>query len=488
MNTSGLTDEEVDEMIREADVDGDGQINYEEYTNKKYAKDKNDLPNPESTSIDDREDTRPTPRPTGPVMWQSQKALTRLRGRILGGQGHCTPDGALKVRPLAVLRDVKHEAEHESPIPLQSRSFLKKLGDDMPELKPYTDALMNGDMVLASSQYKPAIKESRERGRSRLMRQPQPKLLKAEEFGWSAPRKPCRATPTASARKPTLADFVGKSVFTRLAELEGAGAAASEDPLASLPPTSTGTGRKGRPGYLGAAGAEDDGADQWEVLKSLVPGYVSPAERRRREDHDLLLKRHLGRARVVPAERQQEPLGSCWACTRSDGETDHGANLAEVVFPEGSELLAHMAEVPRYLHLKVVLDSGAGAHVINKKACPGCEIQESEMSRAGAAFLAADGGRMKNYGEVKLNLVSPDSQGGTHRITSKFEVADVTRALWSVGLICDSGLSVRFSSERAWVLDPSGKELCVFNRTNGLYIADVQVENPIHEDFQRLGQ
>ena len=25
-----LTDEEVDEMIREADVDGDGQINYEE--------------------------------------------------------------------------------------------------------------------------------------------------------------------------------------------------------------------------------------------------------------------------------------------------------------------------------------------------------------------------------------------------------------------------------------------------------------------------
>lgn len=26
-----LTEEEVDEMIREADVDGDGQINYEEF-------------------------------------------------------------------------------------------------------------------------------------------------------------------------------------------------------------------------------------------------------------------------------------------------------------------------------------------------------------------------------------------------------------------------------------------------------------------------
>ena len=33
MTTLGekLTDEEVDEMIREADVDNDGQINYEEF-------------------------------------------------------------------------------------------------------------------------------------------------------------------------------------------------------------------------------------------------------------------------------------------------------------------------------------------------------------------------------------------------------------------------------------------------------------------------
>jgi calmodulin len=33
-----LSDEEVDEMIREADVDGDGQVNYEEFVKMMMAK------------------------------------------------------------------------------------------------------------------------------------------------------------------------------------------------------------------------------------------------------------------------------------------------------------------------------------------------------------------------------------------------------------------------------------------------------------------
>ena len=33
-----LTDEEVDEMIREADVDGDGQINYDEFVDMMMSK------------------------------------------------------------------------------------------------------------------------------------------------------------------------------------------------------------------------------------------------------------------------------------------------------------------------------------------------------------------------------------------------------------------------------------------------------------------
>uniref|UniRef100_A0A8C0NPF4 EF-hand calcium-binding domain-containing protein 11 n=1 Tax=Canis lupus familiaris TaxID=9615 RepID=A0A8C0NPF4_CANLF len=36
--TEKLTDEEVDEMIREADIDGDGQVNYEDFVQMMTAK------------------------------------------------------------------------------------------------------------------------------------------------------------------------------------------------------------------------------------------------------------------------------------------------------------------------------------------------------------------------------------------------------------------------------------------------------------------
>ena len=61
----------------------------------------------------------------------------------------------------------------------------------------------------------------------------------------------------------------------------------------------------------------------------------------------------------------------------------------------------------------------------------------------------------------------------------------MARALWSVGLICDSGLKVSFSKTNAYVHDADGNELCVFVRTNGLYVADFKIENPSHPDFRR---
>ena len=161
-------------------------------------------------------------------------------------------------------------------------------------------------------------------------------------------------------------------------------------------------------------------------------------------------------------------------------------NVVEVVRPAGADL--NMAEVPKYTTFNVVLDSGAGAHVMNTKDCKGYKVKESEMLKLGASFKAANGTAIKHHGQVELNILVQDSTGRKRPITSKLEAADVTKALWSVGLICDAGLNAQFDAKRAVILDANGVEVMVFHRANrGLYTAEVEIANPDHVDFRRQG-
>ena len=207
------------------------------------------------------------------------------------------------------------------------------------------------------------------------------------------------------------------------------------------------------------------------------------------DDNDEWVKdfeaRYTDVTRMKPKAKDRQPAVMKRRGTPARVEARELAPL-EVVYPEGTELRATEAEAPRYRKVKVALDSGAGAHVINAQDAPGYAVKPSAMSQSGAAFLAADGGRIQNYGEVQVRMLSDDSKGEAHPIVSRFEAADVTRALWSVSLICDAGLKVDFDSNRAMVSDQRGNEICVFQRSNGLYVAEVDVENP--ESFHRPGQ
>jgi hypothetical protein len=82
-------------------------------------------------------------------------------------------------------------------------------------------------------------------------------------------------------------------------------------------------------------------------------------------------------------------------------------------------------------------------------------------------------------------MTTLDSRGIEHEISSKFHVADVTRALWSVGVICDAGLEARFKADAAVVCKPDGTPVCHFVRKKGLYVTKVKVKNPLFEGFQR---
>ena len=84
-------------------------------------------------------------------------------------------------------------------------------------------------------------------------------------------------------------------------------------------------------------------------------------------------------------------------------------------------------------------------------------------------------------------MVTPNATGLGTTVSSTFNISDMTRALWSVGLICDADLDVKFTKDCADIYNATGQEVCHFERKHGLYIAQVQLENPEHPDFTRLG-
>ena len=135
---------------------------------------------------------------------------------------------------------------------------------------------------------------------------------------------------------------------------------------------------------------------------------------------------------------------------------------------------------------EVALDSGSGEHVASKKDAPSYTVVPSAGSRAGQHFIAANNARIPNQGEFTLALRAAAAQGKKGRaIKSTFQVANVTRPLWSVGRICDAGLDVKFNKDYASVLTKEGKELCRFQRQGGLYLAKLSLRNPLFRDFHR---
>ena len=135
--------------------------------------------------------------------------------------------------------------------------------------------------------------------------------------------------------------------------------------------------------------------------------------------------------------------------------------------------------------MEVVLDSGAGLHVANRRHFPGYKVTPNYLSEAGAGFVAANGDVLDNQGEFSLLLTTKDESGQEHEVSTKFHVADVTRALWSVGVICDAGLEAKFFARSAVVQKPDGTPVCHFVREKGLYVTKVKVKNPSYKGFGR---
>ena len=94
-------------------------------------------------------------------------------------------------------------------------------------------------------------------------------------------------------------------------------------------------------------------------------------------------------------------------------------------------------------------DLGACAQVVGPDQVP--SIMEIEQTPDCKNFTGAGGDGIKNHGRAGVTLVT----GGGKNINNVVQVADVTRALHSIGLICDTKKEVLFTDTEAVVV-PAG--------------------------------
>ena len=125
----------------------------------------------------------------------------------------------------------------------------------------------------------------------------------------------------------------------------------------------------------------------------------------------------------------------------------------------------------------MVLDSGAVDHVADSIDAPGYKVDPSKKTTAN--FSTANGDPIENRGQMTLNLTTTTG----HDFQSNFQVCEVSRPLWSVSKICDTGCSILFASAGATVKhEKSGKEVCRFERQRGLYVASLPLGKPTEAD------
>ena len=125
---------------------------------------------------------------------------------------------------------------------------------------------------------------------------------------------------------------------------------------------------------------------------------------------------------------------------------------------EGDEIDNVQDEIP----VPVVLDSGAGDHVSDNMDAFGYVVEPSPGSRAGRGFIAANGAKIPNRGQMKLSLKTEDGR------PIKFVSRSARRAglYGALGGAGGSGCKVVFDSAKAEVVRKStGKTSCTFQRS-----------------------
>ena len=120
---------------------------------------------------------------------------------------------------------------------------------------------------------------------------------------------------------------------------------------------------------------------------------------------------------------------------------------------------------------KITIDSGAEESVYPVSMCSEDDIVETDASKRGYGFVAANGTKMKNYGAVKIKFHNE----GKDRAMN-FHVTDVKKPLGAVCRIADKGNRVCFGPgpEDNYILNIESGEKIRMQRERGTYVIEME--------------
>ena len=144
----------------------------------------------------------------------------------------------------------------------------------------------------------------------------------------------------------------------------------------------------------------------------------------------------------------------------------------------------HDSRKPTQTKLKlkrgITMDSGAGNNVMPRRmVIRKSDIRESEGSRNGVHYVAANNGRIPNEGEYDLQFNTVE--GNEQCLT--FQIAEVNKALCAVSNLVDRGYRVVFDKDvktgqdTSYMMHKGTGVTTRFRRTRNVWVLDAFVDN-----------
>jgi len=141
--------------------------------------------------------------------------------------------------------------------------------------------------------------------------------------------------------------------------------------------------------------------------------------------------------------------------------------------PEEPQVMSVEQQQPKggWKKVTVTVDSGSADHVAPEAEFPSFQLEESEGSKKGRRYVAANGQRVPNLGQRKVEMATEDGRG-LHVV---WQVTKVVKPLLSVSKLTSNGNVVILDKYHPRIIGVNG-DVTWLRRINGTYECDLWVK------------